>query len=239
MENYLAACNQKYRDDILVRLAHHSAGIEGNTLSLPAAAAIIANDTLPAGEPARMREFYEIDNHKQAWATISHHLVNNDRLSVGIIKEIHAALTDRLQDDSGQFKQNENMILGAAFQPVSPAETPLFMTELVNNLHYRLENTAVAEYKLIAILDTHIQFERIHPFSDGNGPTGRLVLNYSLLQQGLPPLIIAKEAKARYFEFLDNQDLNGFVAFAQAALAEEQQRMKSFQDLAQEKPAYK
>lgn len=74
------------------------------------------------------------------------------------------------------------MIIGAEFQTASPGETPYLMTQLIDNLAYRLEVADSDDDKLLAILDTHIQFERIHPFSDGNGRTGRMVLNYSLLQ---------------------------------------------------------
>lgn len=59
--------------------------------------------------------------------------------------------------------------------------------------------------------------------------------NYSLLQQGFPPLIIEKETKAEYIEFLGNQDLDGFVTFAKALLEKEERRMQAFQNMEQEK----
>lgn len=235
MSHLLHTFSQDYLDDILVRLAHHSAGIEGNTISLPAIVSIILNGTLPTSGKATVREFYEIENHKQAFERVIQHLVNEDSLSIEIIKEIHADLTDRLQYDRGQFKKNENMIIGAEFQTAFPEETPSLMIQLIDNLEYRLESAKSDEEKLISILDTHIQFERIHPFSDGNGRTGRMVLNYSLLQQGFPPLIIEKETKAEYIEFLGNQDVEGFFTFAKVLLEKEQRRMQGFQNMEQEK----
>ncbi len=225
---------QNYLDDMLVRLAHHSAGIEGNTISLPATVSIILNGTLPISSGATVREFYEIENHKQAFSNMLDHLESNDTLSVSIIKEVHADLTDRLQYDKGQFKKNENLIIGAEFQTASPSETPFLVQQLVDNLEYRLENAATDEEKLERILDAHIQFERIHPFSDGNGRTGRVIMNYSLLQEGFPPLIIEKETKATYIELLAKQDLDGFMSFAKEILAKEQKRMKAFQNMDQE-----
>ena len=235
MRHFLDTFTQDYLDDILVRLAHHSAGIEGNTISLPATVSIILNGTLPTSGKATVREFYEIENHKQAFECVIQHLVNEDSLSIEIVKEIHADLTDRLQYDRGQFKKNENMILGAEFQTASPSETPFLMTQLIDNLAYRLEGAESDDEKLIAVLDSHIQFERIHPFSDGNGRTGRMVLNYSLLQQGFPPLIIEKETKAQYIEFLGNQDINGFVQFAKEILEKEKKRMRAFRNIDQER----
>lgn len=233
--NILDTFSKDYLDDILVRLAHHSAGIEGNTISLPATVSIILNGTLPMSGKATVREFYEIENHKRAFENILTHLLNEETLTIEIIKEIHADLTDRLQYDRGQFKKNENMIIGAEFQTASPSETPYLMAQLVDNLTYRLNMAESEDEKLLAILDTHIQFERIHPFSDGNGRTGRMVLNYSLLQQGFPPLIIEKETKAEYIEFLGNQDVDGFFRFAKVLLEKEQRRMQGFQNMEQEK----
>ncbi|SFH90300.1 Fic family protein [Pisciglobus halotolerans] len=238
MNNALKKITSEYFEDILVRLAHHSAGIEGNTISLPATVSIIVNGTLPSSSGATVREFYEIENHKQAFERIATHLFNNDRLSVTIIKEIHADLTDRLQYDKGQFKKSENMIIGAEFQSASPAETPLLVAQLVDNLQYRLDNAKTNDDKLLAILDTHIQFERIHPFSDGNGRTGRMIMMYSLLQEGFPPLIIEKETKAQYVEFLANQDIDGFFQFAKERLDKEQKRMQAFHNMDQEQIRY-
>ena len=238
MSGILKKIPQDYLDDMLVRLAHHSAGIEGNTISLPATVSIILNGTLPVSSGATVREFYEIENHKLAFSNLLDHLENNDKLSVSIIKEIHADLTDRLQYDKGEFKKNENLIIGAEFQTATPGETPFLVQQLVDNLDYRLENATTEEKKLESVLDTHIQFERIHPFSDGNGRTGRMLMNYSLLQEGFPPLIIDKETKATYVELLANQDSSGFLSFAKEILAKELKRMQAFQNRDQEKILY-
>ena len=127
------------------------------------------------------------------------------------------------------------MILGAEFQTSSPSETPLFVSQLIDNLNYRLSISKDREAKLMAILDTHIQFERIHPFSDGNGRTGRMMMNYSLLQEGFPPLIIEKDTKAQYVEILATQDVDSFLAFAKLILDKESKRMIAFQNMEQEK----
>lgn len=238
MNKFLKSITNDYFEDILVRLAHHSAGIEGNTISLPATVSIIVNGTLPISSGVTVREFYEIENHKQAFEHMINHLTNGDKLSIDIIKEIHSDLTDRLQYDKGQFKKNENLILGAEFQTASPAETPMLISQLVDNLNYRLEHAKEKEDKLKAILDTHIQFERIHPFSDGNGRTGRMIMNYSLLQEWFPPLIIEKETKAQYIKVLATQDVEGFFQFAKEGLDKEQKRMQAFQNMDKEQIKY-
>ncbi|MDN6194534.1 MAG: Fic family protein [Alkalibacterium sp.] len=235
MSHFLQSFSKEYLDDILVRLAHHSSAIEGNTISLPATVSIIVNGTLPLNGKATVREFYEIENHKQAFENVLSHLLNDDPLTIDIVKEIHADLTDRLQYDRGQFKKSENMILGAEFATASPAETPMLLTQLFDNLVYRLEADDSSEDKLKSILETHIQFERIHPFSDGNGRTGRMIMIYSLLQEGFPPLIIEKENRATYIELLATQNLNDFLTFAEESMKKEQQRMQAFKNKEVEK----
>lgn len=227
--------SQDYLDDILVLFAHHSSGIEGNTISLPATVSILLNGTLPLSGKATVREFYEIENHKRAFEKVWSYLSNEEPLTEAIIKSIHTYLMDRLLFDRGQFKANDNMILGAEFQMASPSETPFLMQQLVDNLTYRLEISDSDEDKLLAILDSHIRFERIHPFSDGNGRTGRMVLNYSLLKHGFPPLIIEKETKSEYFDFLGSEDIEGFFQFAKNLLEKEKMRMQGFQNMEQEK----
>ena len=85
MRHFLDTFTQDYLDDILVRLAHHSAGIEGNTISLPATVSIILNGTLPTSGKATVREFYEIENHKRAFENILTHLLNEDSLTVEMV----------------------------------------------------------------------------------------------------------------------------------------------------------
>lgn len=101
MSNFFQRFSQDYLDDILVRLAYHSAGIEGNTISLPGTVSIIMHRTLPTSDKATVHEFYEIENHQQAFDNILTHLMNNEPLTVELIKHIHGDLTDRLQYDKG------------------------------------------------------------------------------------------------------------------------------------------
>lgn len=230
-----------YLEDVLVRLAHHSSAIEGNTITLPETVTIILNDTLPNNTKISRREFYEVDNHQQTFEYVLHSIRNDEELSVSIIRDIHEKLTDRLQHDKGQFKTEENYIKGAEFSTASPDQVPQLMEQLIGNLNYRVRNAGSEEDILNAILEAHIKFEKIHPFSDGNGRTGRMVINYSLLQNNLPPLIIRKDDKTEYMQILaeaqmkeypDQQDIEKFAAFAKPIMVEERKRMLSFSNKA-------
>lgn len=227
MNEWLDRFTPDYLDDILVRLAHHSTAIEGNTISLPETVSIILHNTLPSSNGASVREFYEIDNHRQAFEFMMEMLQQDEPLSVALIQEMHSKLTDRLQYDRGQFKKNDNRIVGAEFKTALPAETPGLMIQLVDNLNYRLE-VANDDEKIEAIVDYHIQFERIHPFSDGNGRTGRMIMNYSLLKEKLPPFIVHKSDRGVYIERLANQDVEGLKKMALEEMNQERERMIDF-----------
>ena len=217
---------EDYLQDVLVRLAHHSSAIEGNTISLADTVSILVHNTIP-GKTSR-REFYEIENHREAFRYVIEKVTNSEELSTSIIKDIHEYLTDRLQHDRGQFKTSDNAILGADFKTASPRETPMLMEQWVGNLNYQLGQAKTNEEVIRIVSDFHIQFERIHPFSDGNGRTGRMLIAYSLLGKGIAPLIIKKEDKAEYVRLLSNQDVEAFAKFASKVIEEEELRIMQF-----------
>lgn len=237
MGEIINTMSSHYLEDVLVRLAHHSSAIEGNTISLPETATIILNNTLPNNGNITKREFYEVVNHEQAFEYLIHMIENNEKLSIPIIKVIHEKLTDRLQHDKGKFKVDDNYIKGTDFSTAAPEKVPQLMDQLIDNLDFRLESSESEDDILKAILETHIEFEKIHPFSDGNGRTGRMVMNYSLLENNLAPLIIKKEHKNTYMQLLgeaqvkqfpDKQDIDAFAAFARPILEKEKRRMLAF-----------
>lgn len=183
---------QDYLDDVLVRMAYHSSAIEGNTISLPETVSIILESTLPSGHKS-IREFYEIENHKQAFQYVLGLLKDEEPFVLGQVQDLHALIVDRLQHDRGLFKQEKNAIVGAEFKTASPEETPLLMRQWADKLDYRL-NLATSDTQVLEVLaDTHIQFERIHPFSDGNGRTGRMLNLYLSMKYFGAPVIISQE----------------------------------------------
>src|SRR5690625_3930784 len=237
MVRLIERMTRDYLEDVLVRLAHHSSAIEGNTITLPETVTIILNNTLPNNAKISRREFYEVDNHQQTFEYVINMIENNEKLSIPILKNIHEKLTDRLQHDKGKFKVDENYIKGVELSTAPPDRVPQLMDQLIENLYFRIENSETDEDILKAIFETHIQFEKIHPFSDGNGRTGRMVMNYSLLDNDLPPLIINKENKGLYNQILheaqiksfpSENDIKVFYEFTAPFLLKEKQRIESF-----------
>ncbi len=215
-----------YLDDILVRLAYHSSAIEGNTITLNETISILLNNTIP--EMTNKREFFEIENHKQAFEYMVENLNNNEELSISIILGIHFELMDHLDFNRGKFKTSTNAIVGADFETTPPEKTPTMMYQWVNNLNYQLKMATSNIEKIKIILEKHIEFERIHPFSDGNGRTGRMLINYLLLLNEIPPIIITKELKDEYMIGLRDQNVDKLVEFSKKLIEKEKNKMEAF-----------
>ncbi|MDO5457925.1 MAG: Fic family protein [Atopococcus tabaci] len=215
-----------YIDDILVRMAYHNSAIEGNTITLPETVSIILEGTTPGNKS--VREFYEIENHKEAFHYIFNLYADSEKLSIPIVKDIHSLLLDRLQHDRGQFKTSQNAIVGAEFKTASPEETLMLMDQWVDNTNYQLEHSASTQDKLNILAESHLVFERIHPFSDGNGRTGRMVLMYqSLLEFGLP-IVINNNTRASYIQSLANQDVDSLSGIFHDSMMYEKERIENF-----------
>ena len=208
-------------------MAYHSSAIEGNTITLPEVSNIFLERSLP-GSRKGIREFYEIENHKQAFEYLFDNIDNNKDLNIDLLLDIHRYLVDRLQHNAGCFKSSQNAIVGAEFQTSSLSETPYLVRQLIDNTNYRLNNAKEDAEILEILADTHIQFERIHPFSDGNGRCGRLLLLYLGIKYLNSPLIISKENRAEYMEYLAEQNIAGLTTLVSNSLEFEKERVSQF-----------
>jgi Fic family protein len=213
-----------YMDDLLVRMTHHSSAIENNTITLSEAISILLHRTIPG--KISVREFYEIENHRMAFNYIIEHI--DQELTISLIHDIHSLLLDRLHHERGRFKSQENAIVGASFQTASPTETHSLMYQWIKNLNYQIQHAKSVDDIILSICSSHIEYERIHPYADGNGRTGRLLMMHLLLQNKIVPLVIQKENKHEYFQFLENRDAQGFAAYAVTKIENEKQRYNAF-----------
>ena len=218
--------SQDYMDDILVRMSHHSSAIENNTLTLPETVSIILHNTVP--NKASLREVYEIDNHRYAMEYLYAASTLQEELTLDILFKTDELLMDKLHHERGMFKTKKNFIRGAEFDTASPQETPMLMKQWIDNVNYRLE-VATSKADVIELAcESHIEFERIHPFADGNGRTGRLLMNFLLLKKNIAPFIIDKKDKERYVYFLATQDVADFCLYAEEKIQVEEKRMAAF-----------
>ena len=218
---------EEYIDDLNVRMTHHSNAIEGNTLTLNETASIILDDTIP--NAMSKREFLEVLNHSDALKFLLSELKNNT-IDIYMIKEINKILLNRLNHNAGNFKTDYNYIRGADFETASPSETPYKIKEWFENMDYQLKNSNSDSEKLKIILENHIKFERIHPFSDGNGRTGRLIMLALMLENNLTPFVITVEDRAKYMDILRSQNIESFINLVEPLMEEEKKRIIAFKN---------
>jgi len=213
----------EYMEDMLVRMAHHSTAIEGNTLTQAETISILIHNFIP--RDMSEKEYYEVKNYRKAFNTL---LEADRKITTELIKKYNKYIMENLHDLNGKFKTTQNLILGAEFEPTKPYLVPFEIEDWCNNLSYRLDNAKTNEEKVEIIMDQHIKFEKIHPFNDGNGRTGRLLIIHSCLKEDLEPIIIPKEEKGKYINLLASENLKELTKWALQLQEKERDRIEKF-----------
>ena len=213
----------EYMEDMLVRMAHHSTAIEGNTLTQAETISILIHNFIP--RDMSEREYYEVKNYRKVFNTL---LEADRKITTELIKKYNKDIMENLHDLNGKFKTTQNLILGAEFEPTKPYLVPFEIEDCCNNLSYRLDNAKTNEEKVEIIMDQHIKFEKIHPFNDGNGRTGRLLIIHSCLKEDLEPIIIPKEEKGKYINLLASENLKELTKWALQLQEKERDRIEKF-----------
>lgn len=171
----------------LSEMVYNSNAIENSTLTLQDTEAIIVHDKIIKDH--EIREIYEVKN----LARITTELLKNpkERLSTGLILSIHSLLMSGIRDDiAGRFRSGKEWVRVGSHLGANPVFVSGLMSELVDS-YYQNET----DYFLDKIAYFHAEFESIHPFMDGNGRIGRVLINQQLALSGYPPIIIQSKSK--------------------------------------------
>ena len=217
----------EYLSDLMVRMAHHSTAIEGNTLTLGETKSVLVDGYVPRAMD--MRELNEVLNYKVFMTFLIEQSTSSAPLSLSLIREVHTILCrEAIESVPGQFKQRPNMIVGADFTPTPPYLVPSALMDWIDNLAAQMDAAASNSDKVLAICRQHIAFEHIHPFPDGNGRVGRALMVYSCFLEEITPIVIPVERRKEYINYLNTEDLHGFAAFSEQLQAEERKRIEIF-----------
>lgn len=183
-------------EELTTSLTYHSNATEGSTMTEQDVAAVIYdNQTLRNRTATEQREAI---NHQSALYFLLDELAKPDfKFTPELIKAVHLRMMNGVISDAGEWRNHSVRIRGA-FVPLA---NYLKISELINKWCNLVNGETTDKIALLAT--SHAQFEKIHPFSDGNGRTGRLLLFALALHLGLVPPILKKERRLAYYKYLE------------------------------------
>lgn len=190
----------RLNEEFLVEFTYNSNAIEGNTLTLRETDMVLRGLTI---DQKPLKDHMEAIGHKEAFEYVSSLAGIEKPLTERIIKDIHYLVLSDKKDDRGVYRKIPVRIMGAAHEPVQPDLILPKMEQLIVDLNSSNENivTKLARF--------HIEFESIHPFIDGNGRTGRLLVNLELMKAGYPPIDIKFTDRIKYYQAFDEYHTKG------------------------------
>lgn len=208
---------------------YHSNSMEGNTLTLTETRAFILYGITAKGKP--FRDYIEMRGHNEALKQLEQVVHKDLRLTERIIKDFHKTiLVEPFQDElaeinPGQYKKFGNYLYSPQLERIDfepPEEVPRLINELVNwtNNHLfpeELSRKGKRKYDFHPVLVAcyfHLRFIRIHPFGDGNGRMGRILMNLILMIKGYMPVVVRLENREEYYSVLNQSDTNNIEPLA-------------------------
>ena len=186
----------RLREEFMVDFTYNSNAIEGNTLTLKETAMVLEGMTI---DQKPLKDHLEAVGHKDAFLYVEDIAGRNTTLTDSVIKNIHSLVLMNQPEDKGVFRRIPVKIMGAYTEPVQPYLIEPKITELL--LVNEERKTTMNQLERIAHF--HLEFEGIHPFIDGNGRTGRLLMNLDLLGNGYPPINVKFTDRKRYYDAFD------------------------------------
>ena len=191
-----SAVVQRLADDMRVLLTYHSNAIEGNTLSLYETKMVIEEGVTISGQPLRF--YLEARNHAEALDQVQALADKHAPITTETVLSLHHLMMDGVLPDAGQWRVGYVHIRGADYTPPHPREVPQLMTDWVT----WLDDDSQTYSPVLRAALAHVVFETIHPFSDGNGRVGRLLLNLMLMRDGYPPALLPLDWRSGYMHGL-------------------------------------
>lgn len=185
---------ERLREEFIVEYTYNSNAIEGNTLTLRETDLVLQGLTI---DQKPLKDHMEAIGHKDAFVFVSDLVKENAPISESIIKKIHYLVLADKKDDRGVYRKVPVRIMRAQHEPVQPYLIEPAMEQLLRAYEKS------AEHIITKLARFHIEFEGIHPFIDGNGRTGRLLVNLELMKAGYPPIDIKFTDRIMYYNAFD------------------------------------
>ncbi|WP_416668598.1 Fic family protein [Egbenema bharatensis] len=204
----VAELRQRYR----VRFTYHSNALEGNTLTQSETELVLTTGITIGGKT--LREHLEVIGHQDAIAYIETLAQQTTGIGEWEIRQIHSLILRKIEpEEAGKYRTLDVQAAGTGY--VYPPHYLLseLMADFVSWLN---SGAAQSLHPVLYAAEAYYRFVSIHPFRDGNGRAGRLMMNLLLLRSGYPIIIISAQNRQRYIEALvQGQQLNQWDAFCE------------------------
>lgn len=189
-----------------ISVAHNSNALEGNTFTFDETRLLLEKGITSSART--FREHEDIVGYKQGFDFLYRAVKEKQPINEEFIKTLHGHVL-RGSEEAGKYRTVQNYVgslTKVVYTPAPPSQVPVQMKEYVEQLQGDLQKySSLREAKSVnwedlfhSLAAHHIEFEKIHPFIDGNGRTGRLLLTYEMISMGLLPVDIRYEERARY-----------------------------------------
>ena len=196
-----------FNREFSISASHNSNAIEGNTFTYDETKLLIEQGIVTGAHS--LRESEDIVGYKQAFDFLYDAVKKEQLITEDFIKAIHAFVL-RGDEEAGQYRKIQNYIgsiTRVVYTPCPPSQVAAkmrdYVADLAKDMEVNIQKARLGELDWVEIFHNlakhHIEFEDIHPFIDGNGRTGRLLLTYELICMGLLPVDIRYEERERYY----------------------------------------
>ena len=185
---------ERLTEEFIIEYTYNSNAIEGNTLTLRETDMVLRGLTI---DRKPLKDHMEAVGHKEAFDFVRDLVKEQVSLSENTIKQIHYLVLADKREDRGVYRRIPVRIMGAKHESVQP-----YLIQ--PNMELLLEKYKTStEHIITRLARFHIEFERIHPFIDGNGRMGRLLVNLELMKAGYPPIDIKFADRISYYDAFD------------------------------------
>lgn len=181
-------------EEFTVEFTYNSNAIEGNTLTLRETDMVLRGLTI---DKKPLKDHMEAVGHKEAFDFVRELVRENRPITERVVQQIHYLVLADKKDDRGVYRRVPVRIMGAEHEPLQP----YLIAPQMEQLMMRYANSS--EHIITKLARFHIEFEGIHPFIDGNGRTGRLLVNLELMKAGFPPIDIKFTDRIAYYNAFD------------------------------------
>lgn len=204
--------NPDILDQFYLSLTYHSNRIEGSKLTENETADILfRNIALPNRS---LVEQLEAKNHQAALEYLFQHLSRKSFLNEALILKLHSILMNSIRSDAGIYRRHGVRIMGTYVPTANYLKVSDLMKNLIKDIGRKHKD------QITHISEIHSKFEQIHPFADGNGRIGRLLMHAMAIKAGFAPVVVLQEKRRFYMTYLNKAQMKGDLSLLENFMCE-------------------